>query len=297
MEAVVPWEGRVEQYRALLIALREVSATYSFGLLASCIAADKTSQELAARLAKIRHAPVNRTTLERWINGLDPDPTSSVPDAAVQAFRKKDYSLQQIVYEFLERSTAIRTSLFNPARGLPHGFAEFVSDSRKPLARLRFEGLQNLDGVYAMYRRSWTTPERRDRVLISRLEIESVSGTTRFREVQDFRDDARGNMPVQQADHGLIFNSGLNIFFMGFGSEQARVKFFAVHSWAPQIEGEQPVHELKGTLIGAAAEGPHPGYPFLAYRVDEPEALVSQVVPAASVNSDIASYIGCETAT
>src|SRR3546814_7736436 len=85
--------------------------------------------------------------------------------------------MKRIVFEFLERSESFRTSIYNPAPGLPEGFAAFIAAQQKTLSQLRFSRLNNLDGTYRLYRRAWTTPTRRDRVLISRLIITTVGGS------------------------------------------------------------------------------------------------------------------------
>ncbi len=283
------WEGTSEQCRALLTALREVADRQSLGRLETCLENDEQTKKLAQKLSRRTYSSVHRTTLARWIEPLDPDPSSPITDEQVQVFRGKEFTAQQLVYDFLERSSAIRTTLYNPARELPEGFAAFLAEKQGLFEHLRFHALGKLDGTYKLYRRAWTTPERTDRVLISRLVIETKDELTHYREEQSYTDDARGNFPVNEIDEGLVLNSGRNIFLIGFGTNGSRVKFYCIHSWDPPVDGQEPVHELKGTVIGASGEGPHPGYRFIAYR--EEGEVVSEVMYAGKVSAEISGWI------
>src|SRR3546814_17029237 len=72
--------------------------------------------------------------------------------------------MKRIVFEFLERSESFRTSIYNPAPGLPEGFAAFIAAQQKTLSQLRFRRLNNLDGTSRHYRRAWQPPTRPARV-------------------------------------------------------------------------------------------------------------------------------------
>jgi hypothetical protein len=291
---LLKWEGTEEQHRALLQALREAIARYTAYHIADCIARDPIALDHARQLSLSTATPVHRTTLTRWVSMLDPNLDSAIPDEAVATFRARSkYRQKQLVYDFLRRSRAIHTSLRSEAPSLPTGFNAFLDDLKTPLAKLRFDRLDNLDGIYELFRRAWTTPERTDRVLVSRLVIETVSGLTRFREEQDYRDEARNNLHIQECDHGLVYNSGTNVIFIGFGQDEARTKFSVVHAWQPTIDGQKPVQELKGTMVGANGAGPHPGFPFIAYRCAQPDLLRSRVIGADKIDPEIASWIGC----
>lgn len=199
---------------------------------------------------------------------------------------------KRLVFEFLERSGDFRTALYNPAPGLPEGLADYIAEHHGALSELRFDRLSNLDGTYRLYRRSWTTPERRDRVLVSRLVIQTLNGLTRFGEEQDYLDDARYGMHVQENDTGFVFNSGMNLFLLGFGKDGPRVKYFVIHEWHPPVDSRTPVFELKGILIGVTGKGPHPAFPFVAYRASEP-TFATEILPHTAVDPKIAAWIGC----
>lgn len=200
------WEGTPEQHRRLLFALREALANYGAGHVATCLSLDENTKKIAGKLGLNKGCPINRTTLCRWIKELSRDTAAPIPDDAVCAFQQDaDYARKQVLFQFLRSSEAVRTSLYDPIPGMPEGFVTFLSEMRGSLSLLRFDRLSNLDGTYHLYRPAWTTPERTDRVLISRLVIETVAQLTRYREEQDYRDPALDDMPVQQADHGIVF--------------------------------------------------------------------------------------------
>jgi hypothetical protein len=290
----VDWNGSDEQHRELLHALREAVSNNPVQYIEKCIARDPHIRERASELRIDPDKPVNRTTIKRWLKPLDKDPRAPLTDDDIVRFRRATVPLKIIAYEFLCRSKEIHTSLRRRVPALPAAINAFVDDLNLPRERLRFDKLANLDGTYRLYRRAWTTPKRRDRVLISRLVIETVAGLTRFREEQDYKDDQRSNLHVQERDHGLVFNSGINVILLGFGQDEARIKFAVVDKWHPSIDGQKPVQELIGTMVGVNGEGPHPGYSFIAYRHDGPSALKSRVVDARDIPSDIARSIGCE---
>jgi hypothetical protein len=282
--ASMAWQGTRAQHEALWQALNQLCNRdgIRLGRIATAVNADQRARESLRRWGQEESRDViDATTLRRWHEGG--------PEKLQSALVVK----KAPVYEFLECSREFQTALYNPTLGLPDGMLEFVTTQTDALSKLRFDRLSNLDGTYALYRRAWTTPERTDRVLISRLVIETAFGLTRYREEQDYRDDARGDLPVHETDHGLVFNSGTNVFLLGFGIDEERVKFFVIHAWRPSIDGNKPVHELKGTLIGATGEGPHPGFRFIAYRAAKSDSLKSRVVPSAEVGADIHAWLGC----
>lgn len=283
----MPWQETEELNRRLHEALSELAAEKgALVRLAGALNADPRATATDTTRRGGQHQDrkdlIAASTLARW----QQEGLARLTNA--QSHKKR------IVFEFLERSESFRTSIYNPAPGLPEGFAAFIAAQQKTLSQLRFSRLNNLDGTYRLYRRAWTTPARRDRVLISRLIITTVGGLTRYREEQTYRDEARGGILIEEADEGLVFNSGTNLFLFGFGEEEPRVKFYAIHAWRPMIDGNRPVQELRGTVIAVAWEGPHPGYSFVAHRADDP-AFEPEVVPASSVDLEICVCIGCHS--
>lgn len=282
----MPWVETDEHNKRLLSALTELAAERgALERLAGAINADRRATTLDAARRGDKHQErkdvIVASTLTRW------------QQEGIERIANAQPHKKRLVYEFLERSENFRTSIYNPAPSLPQGLAAFVAAQKETFAHLRFERLANLDGIYRLYRRAWTTPDRHDRVLVSRLSLETVEGLTRYREEQDYRDDARGGMPVQERDEGVVFISGTNLFLFGFGKDEPRVKFFAAHAWRPMIDGTRPVYELKGTVIGVGGEGPHSSTPFIAYRADDPE-FASGIASADTVDPEINAWIGCE---
>lgn len=280
----MPWMENGEHNNRLLTALNELAAERgALERLAGAINADARAAAMDAARRGENHQDrrdiIAASTLTRWRQeGL-------ARIANAQPHKKR------IVFEFLESADTFRTSIYNPAPGLPDGLAEFIIAQRDSLSQLRFQRLSNLDGTYRLYRRSWAMPDRRDQVLISRLTIETVAGLTRYCEEQDYTIEARGDMPVQEHDEGVVFNSGTNVIMLGFGNDASRIKLFAIHAWHPTIDGKQPVYELKGSLMGVSGTGPHSSTPFVAFRADGAE-IETGIVSADSVDPEIRGWIG-----
>src|SRR3546814_20097628 len=73
--------------------------------------------------------------------------------------------MKRIVFEFLERSESFRTSIYNPAPGLPEGFAAFIAAQQKTLPTSRSSRPTNLERTHRPYRRSWHTPKTREHAI------------------------------------------------------------------------------------------------------------------------------------
>ncbi|WP_306120917.1 MULTISPECIES: hypothetical protein [unclassified Roseitalea] len=281
----MPWIETEDHNKRLLEALTFLAKERgALGRLAGALDSDqRIALKDAARSGdqhKRKISLIAPSTIERWQQG------------GLEKLMRAQPHKKRLVYEFLERSEEFRTAIYNPSPDLPDGFAAFVAAQKETLSKLRFEGLNNLDGVYRLYRRAWTTPARNDRVLISKLIFQTVGGLTRYWEEQDYKDDVRGNISVEETDEGVAFASGSNLFLLGFGKDEARIKFSAIHALRPMIDGEKPVHELRGSVMGVTGEGPHASTLFIAYRANNVDFL-SEVVPAIGVDRDIRSWIGC----
>lgn len=283
----MPWNDWHEDHVRLDRALGRLASEGSIDRLAGVINADDVSQNFDQARSGSAHQPRNEliaaTTLSRWVKGGLP--------RLIKAHSHK----KRLVYQFLERSRAFQTELYRPQLNLPEGLDRFRIKQHDALGRLRFHDLERLDGVYRLYRRAWTTPERHDRVLVSRLGIETQLGVTFFVELQDYRDDARGGIKVQEKDAGFVLSCGTNLVMIAVGHEAARVKFATIHAWHPSFDGPEPVHELKGTIVASNGSAESPGYRFIAYRTDE-EDVETKIVPSTEIDQGIAKWLEVETA-
>lgn len=145
---------------------------------------------------------------------------------------------------------------------------------RKRLAQPFVKDLSKLDGAFELFRPAWTTPARRDRILVSRLLFTTGGGFTHFREEQDYTDPGYHNAVVKETEEGAVFFTAANIVLFGFGLNAERVKLFIVHSWHDALNGPLPVTHLSGIMIGVSGRRQEQGYPFVAIRSQKPLAKI-----------------------
>ena len=170
---------------------------------------------------------------------------------------------------------------------MPRGFLSFAAEHAERLAKPFDKDLSKLDGAFELYRPAWTTPHRRDRVLVSKLLFTTENGFTRFREEQDYIDSEFQNARVRETDEGAVFFTAANIILMGFGVNAERVKLYAVNSWFDSLSGELSVTRLSGSMMGVSGRRDQKGFPFVAVRASKDfEDITTEIVPATDPRFD-----------
>src|SRR5690606_3677513 len=111
----MPWQETEEHNRRLHEALSELAAEKgALVRLAGALNADIPAASMDAARRGDQHQDrrdlIAASTLTRWQQEVIERLTNA------QSHRKR------IVFEFLERSESFRTSIYNPAPGLPEGF-------------------------------------------------------------------------------------------------------------------------------------------------------------------------------
>lgn len=267
----MPWQENDDHNQRLLKALQALASEKgAIERLAGAIDGDDRSRALDRARQGDKHKPrqslIQATTLSRWIKG---GLTNAQP-------HKK-----RLVFEFLERSPEFATDIYRPEGRLPRGFLSFAAEHAERLAKPFDKDLSKLDGAFELYRPAWTTPHRRDRVLVSKLLFTTENGFTRFREEQDYIDPEFQNARVRETDEGAVFFTAANIILMGFGMNEERVKLYAASSWFSSLSGELPVTRLSGSMMGVSGRRDQKGYPFVAVRSHKAfEDITTEIVSA-----------------
>ncbi|MBI1238289.1 MAG: hypothetical protein GC199_02995 [Alphaproteobacteria bacterium] len=259
----MPWIETDEQNRLLFEALTQLAAEKgALERLTGAINADKRAlaTDLARRGDKhqANKALLDPSTLDRWQKEGLARLTNAQP-------HKK-----RLVYEFLERSPDFRTDLYRPEGQLPPGFLAYIAEHGARMVQPFVKDLSKLDGAFELFRPAWTTPARRNRVLVSRLLFTTSRGFTRFREEQDYIDTGYHDMRVQETDEGAVLFVAGSIILFGFGVNAERVKLFVTESWYDSLDSPSPVMMLSGTMIGVSGGTHQRAYPFRAVRTKKP---------------------------
>ncbi|WP_164738293.1 hypothetical protein [Frigidibacter oleivorans] len=270
----MPWEETDAHNGRLLEALSRLAREKgALERLAGAINGDERSHAIErarrGRKHKERRTIVAESTLVRWQDEGLPRVTNAQP-------HKK-----RIVYEFLERSSAFPTDLYRPGGHFPPGLLAYAAEHGARLAQPFAKDLRKLDGAFELYRPAWTTPDRRDRVLVSRLLFTTRDGFTRFREEQDYIDEEFHGARIHEIDEGAVLFTAANIVLFALGMNAERVKLFVVNSWFDQLGGPLPVTRLSGSMMGVSGRRDHPGFPFVAARSRKPFAEIETgIIPA-----------------
>lgn len=259
----MPWIETDENNRLLFEALTQLAVEKgALERLTGAINADKRAQatDFARRGDKhqANKALLDSSTLDRW----QKEGLARLMNA--QPHKKR------LVYEFLERSPDFRTDLYRPEGQLPPGFLAYVAEHGARLAQPLAKDLSKLDGAFELFRPAWTTPMRRNRVLVSRLLFTTSRGFTRFREEQDYTDTAYHNTRVQETDEGAVLFTSANIILFGLGLNAERVKLFVVDTWYDALDAPLPVVQLSGIMLGVSGRARQRSYPFVAVRSEKP---------------------------
>lgn len=255
----MPWQEDDDHNQRLLRALQALASEKgAIERLAGAINGDERSLALDRARQGDKHKPrqslIQATTLSRWLKGGLAGVTAAQP-------HKK-----RLVYEFLERSPEFATDIYRPEGRLPRGFLSFAAEHSERLGKPFEKDLSKLDGAFELYRPSWTTPERKDRVVISKLEIKSEGGFTRFREEQHHTDEALHDALIDDQDEGAVMYIGAQIVFLGIGINGERMKLYTATNWFGQLIDPRPVTSFSGLAIGISGRQETPASPFIAVR-------------------------------
>ena len=263
----MPWTETDEHNERLFKALGELAEEKgALERLTGAINGDPRAQATDRARRGTKHqdnkALLVTSTLDRWLK-----------EGLTRLINAQPHK-KRLVYEFLERSPDFRTDIYRPEGQLPSGLLAYTAEHSARLAQPFTKDLSKLDGAFELFRPAWTTPNRRDRVLVSRLLFTTRGGFTSFREEQDYIDTGYHNAPIREIDEGAVLFTAANLVLFGFGLGAERVKFFVADSWHDALNGPLPVVRLSGTMVGVAGRKQHPGYPFVAVRTAAPFAEI-----------------------
>ena len=280
------WEGTRAQDEQLWQALDEALKLQGWPAqrLAAAINSDQRSLDSIRAWGDKSKSVIDDGTLARWhAHGV-------AKIAKARTYKK------QAIYEFFERTANPRTSLYRPADGLPAGLAAFAAQFSERIKEPFAEDLSNLDGVYRMFRPAWTIPKlRHERIMISRLTIETSGGFTRFREHQYYQDPDSKNMIINQTDDGAVLSMSGNFVFFGIGRDGHGCKIYAAWDYYPLPRKSVKVQRLIGSMMGINGTGPHPSYPFIASRSSDPYEEIEMGIfrpPHERLSVDILDALG-----
>ncbi len=259
----MPWQETDEHNQRLFDALTALSREKgALERLAGAINADDRAQASDRARQGSKHKPrktlIAESTLARW----QEEGLGRVSNA--QSHKKR------IVFEFLERSADFRTELFRPLSGLPAGLAEFAAEHRDHIAGAFSPDLAELDGTYRMFRPARLVAGlRHARVKISRLQIQTSGGVTRFTELQRFKDPDSPNFPVDRTDDGLVLSMTGNILFIGKSRDGFHSGIHSASFAHPRLGAGVPIRRLVGVSLDNEGGAGHTGERFLASRASE----------------------------
>ncbi|MET4129226.1 hypothetical protein [Roseovarius sp. MBR-6] len=256
----MPWEGTRAQDEQLWQALDEALNQQGWPAqrLAAAINSDRQALDVIKSWGDRRKSVIDDGTLTRWH-------TEGVAKVAGARAHKK-----QAIYEFFERTASPRTALYRPADGLPAGLASFAAQYSERIREPFAEDLSSLDGVYRMFRPAWTIPKlANERILISRFQIETSGGFTRFRERQLYHDPDSPNIFIDQTDDGGVMSMSGNFVFFGIGRDGHGCKLFTSWDYYPLPKRGVQVQRLVGSMMAINGNGPHLSYPFVATRTSD----------------------------
>lgn len=256
----MPWLETEEQNRLLHTALGELAVKKGeLERLAGALNKDERTLESDRRRRGENHQDgkkklIDATTLARW------------HDEGLPRLMNAQSHKKGLLFEFLERSPDFKTCLYRPEGALPQGFLAFAAEHAALLAQPFVKDLKKLDGAFEVFRLPWTTPERRDRILITRMLFTTENGFTRFREEQDFLDPEYQDERIREIDEGAAMFTAANLILFGLGTNAERVKFFVANQWEDAINGTLPVRLFSGAMMGIAVRRQHTSFPFIALR-------------------------------
>jgi hypothetical protein len=256
----MPWAGSRAQDEQLWQALDEALNHQGWPAqrLAAAINSDQQALEVIKTCGDNSKSVIDDGTLARWH-------AQGVANVAKARVHKK-----KAIYEFFERTASPLTSLYRPADGLPAGLAAFAAQYSERIKEPFADDLSSLDGVYRVFRPAWTIPKlSHERILISRLKIETSGGFTRFREHQNYQDPDSPNINIDQTDDGAVLTMGRNFVFFGIGRDGHGCKIYTSWKYYPLPKAGVKVQQLIGSMMGINGMGPHLSYQFVANRTSD----------------------------
>lgn len=208
---------------------------------------------------------------------------------------------KRAIYEFFERTDNPRTSLYRPGDGLPAGLAAFAAQYSERIREPFAADLSNLDGIYRIFRPAWTIPKlSHERILISRLKIETSGGFTRFQERQLYRDPDSSDIFIDQTDDGAVMSMSGNFVFFGIGRDGDGCKLYTSWDCYPPRGKDVKVQRSWGNMMGINGNGPHPSYRFVASRTSDDWDKIDTGIfrpPHDQLKVDVLAELGYDCAT
>lgn len=266
----MPWDGTRAQDEQLWKALDEALNDQGWPAqrLAAAINNDQQALEVIKAWGDKRKSVIDNGTLSRWHDN------GAAKLANARAHKKR------AVYEFFERTDSPRTSLYRPGDGLPAGLASFAAQYSERIREPFADDLSNLDGIYRIFRPAWTIPKlSHERILISRLKIETSGGFTRFQERQKYQDPDSPDTFIDQTDDGAVMSMSGNFVFFGIGRDGHGCKLYTSWDYYPVPRKGVKVQRLIGSMMGINGNGPHLSYRFVASRTMDPfDSIDTEIV-------------------
>jgi len=204
----MPWIEDDRCNALLFSELKKLSIEHgALERLVGAINTDEASLALDKARSGDKHQPgkvlLVTTTLSRWLDG------------GLEKLKAAQPHKKRLVFEFLERSEAFRTAIYREPDVLPEGLAAFFRQRRRLHGDLQFSGLNDLDGTYDLFQRS---EEDEEKLAVSTLTIETISGATCFAIQPHFADNAADFEPSKAPIKGIMFSTtfaGMTMIALG----------------------------------------------------------------------------------
>lgn len=222
------------------------------------------------------------------LEGIPPDGRASLSRATIDRYRKKGdaeldgmrFAQIQLLFAYLSQSVEHATSAFEGARVVrsSHDLApllsEFVERFGPRKGQIDLSDMASLEGTFLAYRRAWSSTDPRDHIT-SVMTIERVGDGYFFTDVQSYIDTTTKAV-VDETDVGFAIPFGMSVVLVSKASQFDTLKFGSIDDFFPFPDTVRSVQSFSGNGLAISGRGPHPGYPFAARRVENPESARSE---------------------
>jgi hypothetical protein len=257
------------QRLALFATLKELNERgVTDQALANAIYESKKSDRIP-EFGEHHKATVSRATINRYRLSTDP---------YLRAGNRMQIAL---LYNFLATTPDFISSLSGGGARVTsaHELAPLLQALQDHVGQTRGElvsdDLQSLVGTYMVYRSAWTSPGS-DLYISSVMTFEWVGNGLFYTDVQDYLDPATTHR-LDEIDTGVALPFGMNIVLLARGHNHKVLKFSSIYDLYHFPNGLQKVIRFSGNAMAISGKGPHPGFPFAALRVTEPDQAVSRI--------------------
>lgn len=272
-----------EQRLSLFAALRELNDRgITDKALESALLNAKASDRIP-EFGKDHKAYVSRATINRYRRSPDP------------YLRSGNRTQIGLLYNFLVTTPDFISRLSSEGKRLTsaHKLAPLLQalhDHVGPIGgQLTQEHLKSFQGTFMVYRQAWTSTDPDD-FMTSVMTFDWVGNGLFFTDKQDYPDPSTPHH-VDEIDTGVMLPFGMNVVLLARGQNDEVLKFASIHDMHRFPNGRQEVTRFSGNAMAIAGKGPHPGYPFAAIRVDDPEQAVSTVINRSDLPEKIAKAL------